>query len=109
MMNKTPTRNATELKEKATTATMKANQLKEKATTATPTNLEKSMTLSQLYATGSPLWAKDFSLEFLIYYFTAVYHINQTDLDHFMVSNLQECDEETLRNNLVKYCLETSD
>ena len=108
-MHKTPTRNATELKEKATTATMKANQLKEKATTATPTDLEKSMTLSQLYATGSPLWAKDFSLEFLIYYFTAVYHIQQTDLDHFMVRNLQENDEKTLRNNLVEYCLETSD
>ena len=95
MMNKTPTRNATELKEKATTAT--------------PTDLEKSMTLSQLYATGSPLWAKDFSLEFLIYYFTAVYHIQQTDLNNFMVSHLQECDEETLRNNLVEYCLETTD
>lgn len=29
-MHKTPTRNATELKENATTATMKANELKEK-------------------------------------------------------------------------------
>lgn len=95
MMNKTPTMNATELREKATAAT--------------PTDLEKSMTLSQLYATRSPLWAKDFSLEFLIYYFTAVYHIKQTDLDRFMIRNLQECDEETLRNNLVEYCLETSD
>lgn len=108
-MNKAPTKNAKELKEKATTATMKANELKEKATVATPTDLEKSMTLSQLYATGSPLWAKDFSLEFLIYYFTAVYHIKQTDLDQFMVRNLQENDAETLRNNLIEYCLETSD
>lgn len=108
-MHKTPTRNATELKEKATTATMKANQLKEKATTAIPTEMEKTMTLSQLYETGNPLWAKNFSVEFLIYYFTAVYHIKQTDLNNFMVNNLQECDEETLRNNLVKYCLETSD
>ena len=106
-MHKTPTRNATELKENATTATMKANELKKKATTATPTDLEKTMTLTQLYATGSPLWAKDFSLEFLIYYFTAIYHIKQTDLDHFMVNHLHESDEKTLKTKLVEYSLTT--
>lgn len=36
-------------------------ELKREALSKKPTPLEKTMSMSQLYASGSPLWAKEFS------------------------------------------------
>lgn len=47
----------------------KAIQLKYKAMIAEPTTIEKTMSPEQLFDAGNPLWAREYTIQELYYYF----------------------------------------
>lgn len=50
-----------------TTATLKIIDIKLAATTAVPTALEETMSVAQLFESGSPLWARPYSVSELCF------------------------------------------
>ena len=48
---------------------IKAIQLKYKAMMVEPTIIEKTMSLEQLFNAGNPLWARNYTIQELYYYF----------------------------------------
>lgn len=76
--------------------------LKRDALCTNPTALEKTMSTSQLYASGSPLWAKDFSPLTLALYFRALKIKGYEYVSQHMTYCLNNINDEELKEMLRK-------
>lgn len=76
--------------------------LKREALIETPTALEKTMSMSQLYASGSPLWANNFAPITLALYFRVLKIKGYEYVSQHMTDCLNSINDEELKEMLRK-------
>ena len=71
----------------------RALKLKYEALTTMPTMIEKTMSLAQLYASGSPLWAKGLNIEaiYLFAYLVPIMASENVPLTNYMDDYVRDC------------------
>lgn len=82
-----------------TTATLKIIDIKLAATTAVPTALEETMNVKQLFESGSPLWARPYSVSELSFIIPMLESIGDEPFKQLLG---QATDYETLAYNLIQ-------
>lgn len=82
-----------------TAATLKIIDIKLAATTAVPTALEETMSVKQLFESGSPLWARPYSVSELCFIIPMWESVGDEPFKQLLG---QATDYETLAKNLIQ-------